>query len=126
MGMLSIEIIVSSTIYFISSNSTLYFIENLLSAICSAGNSALITPINSKVFGMKNSTEVYGYVCLFLAISAILGPVFAKFVVSQKSDYLVLYWAGALLAIISFIICSLFSEEVFDYNGKENKEKLKC
>lgn len=46
-------IILSSSIYYISENATLYFIYNVISAICLGTNFAIFPTFISKKFGLK-------------------------------------------------------------------------
>jgi|LauGreDrversion4_2_1035121.scaffolds.fasta_scaffold966164_1 MFS family permease len=48
-----IVIVISSSIYFIAEDSTLYFIYNMLAAVCLGSNFAIFPTFVSKKFGIK-------------------------------------------------------------------------
>ena len=67
-----------------------------------------------------------GFAGIFVAMSGLMGPIIAKFVVHKKEDYLYLFIIGAGLCCISLIVCLLFKEERFKYGNnkiKDNKEE---
>jgi uncharacterized membrane protein len=87
-----------------------------------------------KVYGLKNSMHLLVFSSIVAGLSGLLGPILAKFVIKEKSDYLVLFMTGGVFTIISLLICYFFiSEEKFDYKVsdidstkvKNTEEKLK-
>jgi len=114
---LCLQLVSSASVYFVSEIGALYFIANIMAAVTFAGHTSLMPPTMTKVFGIKNSAELYSLAACVVAVGSILGPVLAKFVVHAKSDYLILYMAGLGFTVISLTLCILFREEPFQYNN---------
>jgi hypothetical protein len=62
-------------------------------------------------------------------LSNIAGPIVAKFIISDKTDYLLVFWIGTCFTLFSFVSVFFFKEEVFIYKkeitpGNEEKKEV--
>ena len=62
-----------------------------------------------------------GIIALFTGCSSLLGPILAKFIIQEKTDYLILFLIGGSLNIVSFVLNFFFTEERFDYGLKKSE-----
>lgn len=112
-----IQIIVSISISFISSNVYVYILENWLIAICISGCFTLLPPIFNKTFG-KNGASVFGFSGVLCGLSSFLGPVISKLFLKEKIHYMILYISSSSLSIISLVTVFFFKEESFRIQEK--------
>ena len=64
---------------------------------------------------------MYAVITIFSGVAGLIGPIFAKLVVKEKEDYLILFMIGAALSVLSLVVWFLFSEKKFDYGAKQEK-----
>lgn len=64
----------------------------------------------------SNSTEMSSVLAVFVSVAIILGPIISKFVLSEKTDYLILYLLTFGMTIISLVLSIFIKEEKFNYD----------
>jgi hypothetical protein len=71
----------------------------------------------------RNATELYGIVCFFCGLSCLCGPILAHFVIRETfiEDYLVVFWCGTALQVLSLILCLVLNTDKFNYDTKSKK-----
>jgi len=123
-----VVIILSSSIYFISTDITYYFIYNMISAFALGTNFALFPTFISKKFGLKNSSEIYGIIFLCFGSASLLGPIIAKFVLPSNvstglTPYLIVFLIGTGFAAIGLILVLLLDTKPFEYKIQKIEEE---
>ena len=123
---LIIQLIISLSIYFIAYYKFLiiYIIENLIIAILNSGIFTLLAPTFSKFFGIKYGAEIFGITGIIVGISCFGGPIIAKFIIKENTDYLILYLTSSGIILITIVFLIFFKEEKFEF-GNDNFEQLK-
>ena len=116
---MTLEIIISFTVYYTKINDILFVVVNLLSAVSLSGFFTTITPTFNKVFGFKNGAKIYGLTGILIGVASFLGPVLTKiFIKDEKKElYRNIYFVGGGFIIFSFISLFFFEEKSFDYNS---------
>ena len=126
--LLSLEIFISFTVYYIGEFKYLYFIYIIVSGVLFAGIIVIVMPLYNKIYGEKYSSKIYGIAMGIYGFSCLLGPIVSKVVIKEKEDYKYVYFSGTLFSIISLINVSKFELKEFKYNSdldeleKENYE----
>ena len=106
-----IEIVVSASLYFVAFSSVLYFISILLIAACIGGNFAVILPYFNTLFGLELGQKVYSISGNFIGVSSICGPIMTKFLISDKTGYLIAFYVSCALLIFKIVVLFFFNEE---------------
>ena len=118
----TIQIGVSATFYFSVKHISTYYITNILENVVFSGHGTIAPPIVSEIFGMKNTVTLLGITGYYIGTAGFLGAVFAKFIIRNDNDYLIVYWIGCGFAIMGFIICLITKVDKFAYSKTEEEE----
>ena len=115
--LLSIEIFISLTVYYIGEYQYIYFIYIIVSGVLFAGIIVIIMPLYNKIYGEKYSSKIYGIAMGIYGFSCLLGPIVSKVVIKEKKDYKYVYLSGTFFSIISLINVFKFDLKEFKYNS---------
>ena len=115
--LLSLEIFISFTVYYIGEYKYLYFIYIIVSGVLFAGIIVIVMPLYNKIYGEKYSSKIYGIAMGIYGFSCLLGPIVSKVVIKEKEDYKYVYFSGTLFSIISLINVMKFDLKEFKYNS---------
>jgi hypothetical protein len=79
---------------------------------------------------MKYATQINGIAIAIGGMSSLIGPLIAKGVVKERSDFKLLYLSGTFFAVIGLINYLTFDEQPFKYktlgdNGYMQEEELR-
>ena len=119
------EIFISASIFYVGQNGLLYFALVCVTAFLLAGNISLMVPLYPKIYGTKYGPEVNGIAVALYGFSCLLGPIIAKFLIHEKSDYKTLYFSGTFMAILSLITVFTFDEKRFKFHCEEGEKSIK-
>lgn len=95
-----------------------------------AGVSSALNPHMMKVFSIKYSLEIGGFVNLAMGTAKIIGTVLA-FVMSEiyesysKLSYLIVYYIGTGFAVIGFVLVLFENNKVFNFGDQNQNETNK-
>ena len=109
------QMIVSSTFYFSVRNKYTYLVSNILVNLSFSGHGTIIPPLITKIFGMKNAIILIGITGYFIGTIGFVTALIAKFVIKEKTDFLIVYLIGAGFATMGFIITCFVKERKFPY-----------
>lgn len=120
----SIEVTISIILYFSVKYTLLYVILILITASNIGGHFSIISPTFTKIFGLQYGPEMYGITGNFIGFANLCGPVFAKLIIKDNKDYLVVFLIGGFLCLIKLILLIKFNEnERFLFKGEKAIEK---
>lgn len=125
------NIIISSCVYYCGTLFPfVYCILVIVNYLLIAGNTSLTTPLYPKIYGMKYATQINGIAIVIGGISSLMGPLIAKGVVKERSDFKLLYLSGTFFGVIGLINYLTFDEQPFKYktlgdNGYMQEEELR-
>jgi len=112
--------------YFAGDNITYYFILNMLNAAAIGINCCTFPTFMQKKFGLKHSTELYGFIFITFAMTGLIGPLLIKFVLSDEmTSYLIIYYLGAVLSLIAMTLLIFLNTDKFQYNNKIDSKEYK-
>ena len=110
--MTSIEIIISASLYFVTFSNVLYMLCILLIASCVGGNFTIIPPCFNKIFGIELGQKVFAISGNFIGIASISGPMLTKFLIKDKTGYLIVFYVSCFILVFKMIVLCFFNEEV--------------
>ena len=120
-----LSILTGMFFYFSTNLPGLYFIFPISATIVSAGITTIMPATVGKIFGIDNSTEVYGVVVIFYGLSAMTPPIISKIFnynsEAEEFRFLIIFQLGTILSIIGYILLFSIDEEPYKfYNKLEN------
>jgi len=83
---------------------------------------SMIPSHNAMVFGIKNSLELSAVNGFVVGVTCMLGPIFAKFILKETFDYLIIFLTGTSFAMMSLVVLFFYEEKKFVYTQKEDNE----
>jgi MFS family permease len=116
------SILASATIYFVPEHKVLLSIYVPFTGLLTAGVFSMMPSFVSKIFGLRLSSEIYGFNFMAFGVAGILGPIFIYIVNNSGMategtyPYLFVYVLGAVLSLVSLIICIFTKDEKFEYD----------
>lgn len=93
-----------------------------LGGFCYAGNSSLLSPLMTKIFGLEHSFEVNGLGIALSSLSAFVVPfVSLLFGTSMEIEHFIkyLFFGSVLTSVIALLLCFITSEHTFDYTNEQ-------
>ena len=111
----SLQVGISATFFFSANSIYTYYITNILENLVFSGHGTIAPPLVNKVFGMRNTIKLIGITGYFIGTAGFVGAIFAKFIIKDKNDFLIVYWIGCGFAIMGLIICLFTREDKFIY-----------
>ena len=120
-----LQILVGAGVYFVPKISGLFFICPILAGCVMGAVMSVIPASITKVYGLDNSSEIYGFVYMTYGISAFTSPILSKLLKlgasPDDSPFLIIFEIGAGLAVIGFILTTTMDEAEFDYDKLHNE-----
>lgn len=120
-----LEIIAAVSVYFTPGIPGLFFLYPIAGGCIMGAVMAVIPASITKVFGLDNSSEVYGVVYMTYGVSAFTSPVLSKALNLSSSEndhpFIIIFEVGAALAVIGLIITFTMTEEEFNYDEQFEK-----
>jgi len=113
-----IEIAIACTLYWAAENDYLYIISVLLISACIGGHFSILSPVFNKIFGLEKGPEMYGLTGNFIGVASICGPLMSRFLLNERSDFLIVFLIGGALCVIKLVVLIFLNEnEKFKYSG---------
>ena len=118
----TIEIIISSSFYFLSFNSYIFFIYIVLILICIGGAFSILLPQYVVIFGINFGFEIYGMAGILIGVAHYISPILGKYILKEKTDYIIIFLIFGSLCIIKLGILMFFTEN--SINEKKRKSTI--
>ena len=118
----TIEIIISSSFYFLSFNSYIFFIYIILILICIGGAFSILLPQYVVIFGINFGFEIYGMAGILIGVAHYISPILGKYILKEKTDYIIIFLIFGSLSIIKLGILMFFTEN--SINEKKRKSTI--
>lgn len=117
-----IQIALGIIIPFIN-NDSVFLSVVCISGFCYAGNSSLLSPLISKIFGVEHSFELSGIAIALSSLSVFTVPLISlAFSNSIEVELFIqcLFFGSAGTSLIALILCLSFNDSPFDYSNEQN------
>lgn len=108
--LLSLQLALASSIYYVSLNKSLFFIWSCLSLICGGGHFALFPALCLKEAGVTDGTRIYPYVYLAFPFSNFIQFGIVLFFKSHI-DWDGIFWIDVGLTILAGVLMIFFKEK---------------
>lgn len=122
-----VELCISSSIFFVSETSWLFFLLIVILAMIYSCSACIIPASITKVYGVEFSSQVFGCSAAFTGFASLTAPILSKMLgLSKSADdhiYLILFEVGAGLNVIAIILLFTMNEDPFDYD-KDHRKKV--
>lgn len=115
------QMLISGSVYFMVEDTIIFSTLVLLSGFLQAGLFSLMPSFVSKIFGIKLSSEVYGFVFMAFGIAGLISPIIiyslnhSGIPSGETYPFLIAYLIGTVCSLISTLICFFTSEEKYIY-----------
>ena len=121
MIILSSEILISATCYFISSSKIGFLLYSTISAAVNSANIAVAPTSFVMIFGIEKGALLFSISSLLHNTFYILRPLITNFAAS-KVYFLMFYLIICLFSMLASIILCFFVEKQYEYKKYENKD----
>ena len=116
----TIEIIISSSFYFLSFNSYIFFIYIVLILICIGGAFSILLPQYVVIYGINFGFEIYGMTGILIGVANYISPILGKYILKEKTDYIIIFLIFGSLCIIKLGILMFFPENSINEKKRKN------
>ena len=76
---------------------------------------SIMPAICSKIYGIKLSAEIYGFIYFAFGVSGLIGPFILFFTPPSDIRFLITYLIGSGCSLIAMIICFFLDTDVHVY-----------
>ena len=114
----SVQIGCSACYYFSAQNGVTFLIATLVAVLGYAGQATMFPPFVGKIFGMKNSVTMLGILGIFNGVSSLLGPVIQTFIITDVTDYLIVFLIACGLTVVSLVLLFFVNDKEFAYKDE--------
>ncbi len=108
-----VSMINSGLIIFTKKHFVAYAFSIVINGNLNTGAFAMIFPHVSRVFGFKYAGDLYAVVVFSTGISTLIGSVILYIIYTDLSSCIVMFFIGAVLNFIGFVLCFFEKEDVF-------------
>ena len=108
-----LSMINSGLIFLTKNNFITYGFSIVFNGNLNTGAFAMIFPHVSRVFGFKYAGDLYAVVVFSTGISTLIGSVILYIIYTDLSSCIVVFFIGAVLNFIGFVLCFCEKENVF-------------
>lgn len=98
------EIIIGLTMYWLKENFAIFVLYEIMTAAICGGNYTLYPPLISKLYGVKRSPKIYGFIFTGFGIGGVTGAFVCRYLLKDEMDFEIMLIIGAVLAAISLVI----------------------
>jgi MFS family permease len=85
----------------------------------------MFPPFVGKIFGMKNSVTMLGILGIFNGISSLLGPIIQTFIITDVTDYLIVFLIACGLTCVSLVLLFFVNDKEFEYKDVDIETNFK-
>ena len=108
-----LSMINSGLIFLTQNNFIAYGFSIVFNGNLNTGAFAMIFPHVSRVFGFKYAGDLYAVVVFSTGISTLIGSVILYIIYSSINSCIVVFFIGAVLNLIGFVLCFFENDDVF-------------
>ena len=105
------EIFISASFYFFAKNDYIIILYIILILICIGGTFSVLAPEFNRIFGIYHGAEIFGITGIWIGIANLIGPLLAKYILENNTDYAIAFLIGGSLCVIKLGILIFFIEE---------------
>ena len=121
----SVQIACSASYYFSARNGITFLIATLVAVLGYAGQATMFPPFVGKIFGMNNSVTMLGILGIFNGVSSLLGPIIQTFIISDVTDYLIVFLIACGLTVVSLVLLFFVNDKEFEYKDVDIETNFK-
>jgi len=109
MVLLVLQLILTSTIYFIATVPGLYLVWVMLSLSCEGGNFSMFPTVTSATYGLKVGPQLYSIIFSANGLSSITGALLVKFVLADIG-FEAFFWITALFTLEALVLLFVYTD----------------